>query len=165
MVNRRAFSLPEMLAVCAIISILASPVLVSAATLIRKYSDPLSEYNIERSVEDTVAWLNSIIERSLLEKRDFIIEINPQKTSRTLKAKFTGPTETVEHKSRNLAYRINGGLNAPQNYHHSHLYQTMSPAFELTVFAWSEADDLYTNTDRSIIVSVYGLVRHKKNLR
>lgn len=165
MLIRRAFSLLEVLTVCALIALVASPVFVSAASSIKMYLSPDSDYNVDRSVEDTTAWLDFLIERSLREKRDFVLQLPPTKATSVISAKFFDPLEEVEYSSRNLAYRAKRmGPGVPDNFRYSHLFQTMSPAFELLVHTIDERNNSTMSTNWSIIVSVYGFVRHVKNL-
>ncbi len=157
---RRAFTLIEALLVCALLALLAAPATVSVARLAGRFSDPYSPYNIEREVRDTAEWIKGVMRRALLERRDFAFEIYGTAPNPRIRAIWPTPLETVEWRSDRIAYRVNRtDTIMPEQFHYSHRYQTMSPAFALDVFAQTPEHGVTKQTEWGIVVSLYGLVR------
>jgi hypothetical protein len=156
-IKRRAFTLVEILLVCAL---LAGPAVVFSARLTERFANPYSSYYIEREVMDTAEWLQTMMRRALIERRDFILELEYDKPDPLILARLTNPTEVTEWRSERVAYRTQRTGSAVQtHFRYSHGYQTMSPGFELEIHAQTPGGGHTIQTEWSIVVSPYGLVR------
>jgi hypothetical protein len=145
---------------CAFLALFAGPAILFSARLTERFGNPYSPYYIEREATDTVEWLQAQMRRALIERRDFVFELLYEKPDPLIRAKWVNPSETTEWRSERAAYRVKRtGSAAPKQFHYSHSYQTMSPAFELEISAQTPGGSQTIQTEWSIVVSLYGLVR------
>lgn len=145
---------------CTLLALLAGFTFALPARLTERFIDPYSPYYVEREVRDTAEWMQGMMRRALVEQRDFVFELYGSKPNPRIRAKWTNPSETTEWRSDRIAYRVKRtGSVTPEQFHYSHRYQTMSPAFEFMVFAQTPAGNTTKQTEWSIVVSLYGLVR------
>ena len=64
-IARSGFSLVELLMVCSVIAIGWGSFSLVGSVQIERYSNPHSDYNIDREVGLAVSWLDSVMRRSM----------------------------------------------------------------------------------------------------
>ncbi|MDR1482037.1 MAG: hypothetical protein LBI74_05365 [Synergistaceae bacterium] len=118
-----------------------------------RYSNPHSDYNIDREVNLAVSWLESVMRRSLRLAENFKIRTFANRSDLIRVQWLTSVRDEVWRADHIYFQSQNRDKEVTFNYS----FQTMSPAFTLVVYIKEESK--FVDTGRRIVVSVYGLIR------
>lgn len=155
MSRSRAFTLAELLISITLIGLLAVPSISLSEKFISAYADPYSDFHVKREAEATRRWIQNIINRSLISRRDCVLQVPNAGLARHLRAMWKEGTDEETWQLERTALRERGGSGPRHTY--SSRFQTMSPGFTLEVYRLDESGAARATT-LTITVSVYGLV-------
>jgi len=149
--KKTAFTLAEICVAASILLALLSVSLISGTSAAGKLADGRADFHVAAEVDMTARWLEGVIARSLLLKRDFTLVVGNFIPSSRLKVKWKDTSETEERAADGISFR------APvANFQYSSRFQTFTPAIGMMVYY---GEGKFDETDWSISVSGYGLVR------
>ncbi|MDR3281146.1 MAG: hypothetical protein LBT23_11605 [Synergistaceae bacterium] len=134
----------------------------SSTAWLEKYADPYSDYNVEREVRKSVAWLEYIMRRSMMLREDMTLRVRGVKTM-SMEAK-RGWSEWESWTAGNIYFlSIVGSGAVGSSYEHSFSYsfQTLTPALTIYIFTGERGT---RNSGWSITISARGLVRAEKTM-
>ncbi|MDR3320849.1 MAG: type II secretion system GspH family protein [Synergistaceae bacterium] len=159
---RRAFTLVEIIVVCALLAIFGGGAVSLGSSVYERLSDA-SDYNVRREAAEAAAWIRNCIHDSRALREDF-----------TLKASgYSGPFSTLiairetpggyEHEfwvGRNIAFSVEKYEGSPAAYHtYDPVFQTMSPG--VTFNLHKRRGDGYVLSGHTITISVHGAVSQR----
>ena len=158
-VARRAFTLAELVAACAILAILCGCLNLSASSVIARLSGQSSDARVEREVRETAAWIKSHLHRARMLRRD--IKLFVPGWLYTDKIRFSDSSDGDE------CYYLHGEFivyKAPTSgsgiqinkFVYSYANHTMTPACTLPIF--KKTKDGYQMTSWKISISGRGYV-------
>ncbi|MDR3354009.1 MAG: hypothetical protein LBO21_03135 [Synergistaceae bacterium] len=160
-VARSGFSLVELVIVCSVIAIGWGSFSLVGGAQIERYSNPLSDYNIDREVDLTVSWLGSVMRRSLTLAEDFEIRTSSYCLN-TIKVKWLmGNKDEIWNAGQIHFQSYNVASELATSFSFSHSFQTFSPAFTLAVFI--KEGGKFVDTRRRIVVSAHGLISVRRD--
>ena len=152
--KKRAFSLVELLISVSILSVIMCMTCNLGWPVLRNLTDPRSDMVIAGEVNDTVAWLQSAIMRSLGTGNDFTLTVETQDPTDFLAIKWKTSGKLEKWSSDRIAFKsLNYGN---KNSTYTSNFQKLSPAITIDVYY---DDGKRDKTGWRISISAYGYVR------
>ena len=150
----RAYTLIELLVSISILSVIIGMAFNFGWPALRKMIDPRWDIMVGGEVNDTVAWLQSAIMRSLGTGNDFTLTVENQEPKDFLAIKWKTSGKLEKWSSDRIAFR---SLNYDaKNSTYTSGFQKLSPALTIDVYYGDNKKD---KTGWRISISVYGYVR------
>ena len=152
--KNRSFTLTELLVSIAILFVVIGMTYNFGLPALMRLVDPRSEMVIAGEVNDTVAWLQSAIMRSLGTGNDFTLTVENQDPKDFLVIKWKTSGQLEKWSSNRIAFR---SLNYnSRNSTYTSGFQKLSPAVTIQVHYGDGRKD---KTSWRISISAYGYVR------
>ena len=152
--KKRAYTLIELLVATAILFVIIGMTYNLGLPALRRLIDPRSDIMVAGEVNDTVAWLQSAIIRSLGTANDFTLTVENQEPKDFLAIKWKTSGKLEKWSSNRIAFR---SLNYDsKNSTYTSGFQKLSPALTIQVHYGDGKKD---KTDWRISISAYGYVR------
>ena len=148
------YSLIELLVSISILCVTIGMTYNFGLPVLRRLIDPRSNIVVSGEVNDTVAWLQSVIMRSLGTGNDFTLTVENQGPTDSLTVRWRTSGKLEEWSSSRIAFRS-------LNYHsknstYTSSFQKLAPALTIEVHY---NDDKKDKTGWRISISAYGYVR------
>jgi hypothetical protein len=160
-IARSGFSLVELVIVCSVIAIGWGSFSLIGGVQVERYSNPHSDYNIDREIDLTVSWLDSVMRRSMNLAEDFEIRTSSSRSNSIRITWLTGSKNEIWNSNHIYFQSQNVASELATCFKFSHSFQTVSPAFTLAVYI--KEGDKFAYTGRRIVVSVHGLISVRRD--
>jgi len=151
--KRRAFSLMELIVSISILLIIIGMTFLGWPALMRLF-DTRSDLVVAGEVNDTVAWLQSAIMRSLGTGNDFTLTVENQEPRDFLEIKWKTSGQQEKWSSNRITFRSLNYDNRNSTYTSG--FQKLTPAITIQVHYGDGKKD---RTNWRISISAYGYVR------
>ena len=152
--KRQAYTLIELLVSISILSAIIGMASNLGWPALKRLMDPRSDVVVSGEVNDTVAWLQNVIMRSLVTGNDFTLTVENQEAKDFLTIKWKTSGKLEKWSSKRIAFR---SLNYDaKNSTYTSDFQKLSPALTIDVYYGDNKKD---KTGWRISISVYGYVR------
>ena len=149
-----AYTLIELLVSISILFVIIGMTYNLGLPALRRLADPRSDVVVAGEVNDTVAWLQSAIMRSLGTGNDFTLTVENQEPTDFLAIKWRTSGKLEKWSSNRIAFKsINYDS---RNSTYTSGFQKLSPAITIVVHY---GDDKRDRTGWRISISAYGYVR------
>jgi hypothetical protein len=143
---------------CAVLVIICGFSVITASPIIKRFSDASSDYNVEREVRQTVAWIKDHLYKARTLRHNLRFDLYNDPAMSEIKATpdfIDAPYDKMYGEV--IAFRASTeGETVLHRFTYDYLHQTLSPGVEIRVLKKNDAG--YEVTDWVIRLSGFGMV-------